>query len=347
MKKFSNLIGACLSAALFAACGGSGLSSLQFPSNPMLRAPKDLGARKCPPHCIYVAQPRLGRQSPDEILFFSRLADGNTPPVASIAGSKTAMGYVEGVAMDSRGDLYVTNGASNTITVYASGSQGNVAPIRTIGGPKTQLNLPQSLALDGSDDLYVANIGQLSCACPSVTVYPPRANGNVKPTRAITGAKTEMNEPYGVAPDASENIYVVNSSGLPSIRVYAADANGNVAPIRTIAGRKTQLSGPNAIALDSTGYIYVTNLNTYTIAVFRPGAKGDAAPVRLLDNGVVGPEGVALDENGKIYVTNVGFDSGSPSVTVYAAGANGHAAPLRTIVGRKTKVYFPIGILVR
>lgn len=150
VKKFSNLIGACLSAALFAACGGSGLSSLQFPSNPMLRAPKDLGARKCAPHCIYVAQPRLGRQSPDEILFFSRLADGNTPPVASIAGSKTAMGYVEGVAMDSRGDLYVTNGASNTITVYASGSQGNVAPIRTIGGPKTQLNLPQSLALDGA-----------------------------------------------------------------------------------------------------------------------------------------------------------------------------------------------------
>lgn len=347
MKHPSIVVAASVSVAFLAACGGSALSPLQLASNPTLRRPTESITLKCPPHCIYVGQPRLSRRSPDEVLLFSRLADGNTPPVASITGSKTAMNYVEGVAMDSRGDLYVTNLVSNTITVYASGSQGNVAPIRTIGGSETQLSVPWSLALDGSDSLYVTNLGPVSCGCPSVTVYLPRANGNVKPIRVITGTKTKLSEPNGVALDQSGRIYIANSCCPSSIRVYGADANGNVAPVRTIAGGNTQLNGPNAVVLDSTGYIYVTNLNSYTVAVFAPGANGDVAPARLLDNGVVGPFGIALDENEKIYVTNVGFDSGSPSVIVYAAAANGHVPPLRTIVGGKTKVHFPTGILVR
>jgi hypothetical protein len=49
-----------------------------------------------------------------------------------------------------------------------------------------------------------------------------------------------------------------------------------------------------------------------------------------------------LDENGNAYVANVNGNS----VTVYASGANGNAAPIRTIAGEKTKLDLPAAVVL-
>jgi sugar lactone lactonase YvrE len=141
-----------------------------------------------------------------------------------------------------------------------------------------------------------------------VTVYAARATGNVLPIQQISGSKTGLNIPTGIALDASRNIYVANFVYPGSVTIYAAGANGNVTPIRTIAGSNTGLNRPDGIALDANANIYVAN----------------------------NPYGIAL-----------GGDGFRSSLTVYAAGANGNVAPIRTIVGRTTRLHQPTGVAIR
>ncbi len=205
---------------------------------------------------IYVAKPLN-----NSIIIYgpSASASGKDAPLASIEGSNTGLNAPNGVALDTRGNIYVTNkgDSANTgndsVTVYASGSTGNVAPTQTIAGTRTGLDIPVALAVDSSQRIYVANITYPNSGNGSLTVYAAGANGNVAPTETIEGAKTKLNLPAGIAVDSSDNIYAANfdrtDSTAASITVYAAGTNGNVAPIRTISGAETDLDGPRGIVI--------------------------------------------------------------------------------------------------
>ncbi len=104
-----------------------------------------------------------------------------------------------------------------------------------------------------------------------------------------------------------------------------------------------------AIATVSSGkLLYVANEAGNNILVFEEGASGNATPTATIAGGNTGldfPYGVAHDGAGNIYATNSGSSGvGSSSITVYAAGANGDAAPIATIRGSNTGLNFPLGI---
>ena len=164
-------------------------------------------------------------------------------------GLKLSTGtIVDGLALDSSGNLYVVNdlsqfGGVDTVTVYAPGASGNAAPIRTITGSATGMDGAAFDAVDSSGTLYVTN-GYAN----SVTIYAPGANGNAAPLATIAGSNTNINRPQGIALDSGGNMYVANSGGT-SIVVFAAGSNGNVAPIRTIGGSNAGINAPVGIAL--------------------------------------------------------------------------------------------------
>ena len=56
--------------------------------------------------------------------------------------------------------------------------------------------------------------------------------------------------------------------------------------------------------------------------------------------GLSEPESVAVDENGNIYAAN----ACNGTVTIYAKGSNGNAAPIATIGGSNTGLELPWGI---
>ena len=186
----------------------------------------------------------------------------------------------------------------------------------------------------------------------SLTAYPLTANGNVAPTRTLSGAATGLGYPRRIVIDATGNLYVANAPGAAnphSITVYAATANGNTAPTRTISGALTGLTGVNGLALDNTGTnLYAVNCGLCFdssgvdgILVFPAAtASGNVAPSNSITGGntlLSTPTGITFDSTGDLLVAN----SANNTVTTYASGASGNVAPTSTLGGAATLMNSP------
>lgn len=175
------------------------------------------------------------------------------------------------MAQDSADNLYVgayqpANPFSLEILVYASGASGAATPTRTITGSATLLstqglnNLPQdqlygilALAVDSNGEIY-ASFG------PSILVFASGANGNVAPTRVLSGAATGITYATTLALDSANNLLTTNVDlGLTIGEVldFSASANGNVAPTRTYD--TVEMSFPWGLDLDSNNNVFVSD----------------------------------------------------------------------------------------
>ena len=152
-------------------------------------------------------------------------------------------------------------------------------------------------------------------------------------------------------------IYVADAGrlvrGARKVTEYDASADGNAAPIRTIEGPHTRLQAPAFVAVDGSGQLYVVNYNFFRshtfpdVAVFAPGANGDATPVRKIWLGPSSPSGplrpfIAADATGYLYVAN----ERKLSIDVYAPDAHGTPLPVRSIHGPHTHILNLFGVSV-
>ncbi len=284
----------------------------------------------------------------------------NEAPIATISGSNTGLEGPSGIALDSKGNIYVGDWTAASVFVYPplGKSTGllNESPTASISGGNTGLITPWGIALDSSRNIYVADNG-----AASVFVYPPLGSStgplNEAPTATISGADTGLESPYGIALDSRANIYVADS-GATSVFVYPP-VGSNTGPLdevpsATLSGSKTGLVYPQGIALNSSGNIYVGDSYAASVFVYPAGTNGNIVPSSAtisttMTTALGSPEGIALDSSGKIYAADCPAcygESGSPSVMVYPAGSNGNAAPSATIGGDSTGLATPYGITV-
>ncbi|HEY2515924.1 MAG TPA: hypothetical protein VGI39_33870 [Polyangiaceae bacterium] len=179
-------------------------------------------------------------------------------------------------------------------------------------------------------------------ALGGVTFYP---RGASQGTAAL--GHLEWNVPWYVpqylAFDAAGYLYVDSydasdtaaAGTLARIDVFAPGSTGNAVPVRTIVGPHTQLWSARAMAIDAAGDLLVTNADFSSgvhgsIAVFAPGANGDAAPIRnvILDD-IYAPCGLALDPNGSMFLA----DSEGGPVAEFSGDAQGETVPTRVFSG--------------
>jgi sugar lactone lactonase YvrE len=281
------------------------------------------------------------------VLTFPTAANGDVAPASSVSGDDTGLSQPKGVALDSSGNIYVTNIVNNSITVYPAGSTGNASPSATISGLSTGLVNPAGIVIDSTGRIYVTNSNN------SVTVYAAGSTGNVAPAATITGLSTGLVTPIGITLDSASNIYVA-SSGNNSIVVFAAGSTGNATPTAVISGLSTGLATPSGIALDGSGDIYVTNAvsaPSASVLEFAAGSTGNVAPTSSISGSNTGlsvPFGIALDAADNIYVANSGV-SGilGNSITVYAADSNGNVTPAAKIQGANTTLNAPLLIAIQ
>jgi hypothetical protein len=283
---------------------------------------------------------------------------GNIAPVININGDNPLLANPMGIAVDSKGNIYVANstgGASDngSVTVYAAEAKGDASPIATISGPDTGLYQPEGIAVDADGNIYVANFwsGPIGLGNGSITVYPMGSNGDISPSVTITNTAEAagMVNPIGIAVDqVSGNIFV--TSAFFNVVEYVADSSGDATPIAIIAGSHTGLGEDRGIALNPVnGDIYVVN-ELGSVMVYAAGSSGNVSPTAVIEGPVTRldlPSGIALDASGTIYVTNptpIGDKQGT--ITVYPAGSKGNHAPSARIEGAATELSLPYGIAV-
>jgi hypothetical protein len=257
-------------------------------------------------------------------------ADGNTitgtykNPI-TLANSDTTGAFslsATSVASSAQTVTLNYNGSAAVAKDVISGSAPGVAP-----GSITAA----TLIVGSADNIYAAELGN-----QAVTVTPATGNGNVAPLRAFATADTGQD--YGLTVDPTGNIYVSQLRG-GGVHVFANTATGAATvPLRTINGAATGLVAPLGLAIDKAGELIVGNFGANSITVYAPGANGNVAPIRTIAGNATGLSaiyGLTLDAAGKIYVVD-NNQGGFDAVTVYAANANGNAAPLQTIFGTNT-----------
>jgi hypothetical protein len=120
--------------------------------------------------------------TPGAILIFASNSAGAVPPTSTISGPETMLDGVEGVAVDSEGNIYVSN-VSGTgafgIFEFSAGSTGNVAPMRTISGSATTMSAVGNLTVDSAGNIYLLND-------LNILKFSPTTTGNVAPTATIS-----------------------------------------------------------------------------------------------------------------------------------------------------------------
>ncbi len=275
-------------------------------------------------------------------------ANGNISPDRSITGAATTITGPEGMWLDTGSDrLYIPNWNGNNILVFnnASTANGNIPPNRNIVGALTTFNEPTGIWLDAaSDTLYVANFG-----ANSILVFnnASTTNGNVAPSRTISGAATTLGLPHSLWLDTASNTLYVANFGGNSILVFnnASTATGNITPDRTIAGVSTTLASPAGLSLDTASdTLYVAD-RSGSILIFNNAStiNGDVAPSRTISGAtttLTGPYGIWLDmTSDRLYVADI--STGKILVFNNASTINGDVAPSRTISGAATGLSTP------
>ncbi len=281
------------------------------------------------------------------VLIFPPDANGDVAPATIINGRKDKnIAGPAGIALDLSGRIYVAV-PSDHVAVYPVDATGDAPPIATISSDNTGLDEPSALAVASNGNSYAANKGASGRAA-SVTVYRMGSVLDTPPIATVSGPRTKLNSPNGIAFDSRGRIYVANG-GSNSINVYPLGANGDIAPsavikssilyppgnhhppeeyvVKPIASPQFSLSH---IALDSGGRIYVTNPEQSMLTVYPPLGnrtgllEEDPAAVISGDHtGLNWPNAIALDSRENIYVSN------TDAITVYPA--LGHNAGLLDI----------------
>ncbi len=224
------------------------------------------------------------------------------------------------------------------MTEYKAGSTGDAKPIATIN---TGLGGSIGIAVDSNGIIYVLNNQS-----GTVAEYAAGSKGNAEPVATIAG----LPFPQAIALDPNGTIYVTEGSGVSE---YAAGSTGYAKPIATIVGPDTGIGNlAEGVTVDSNGTVYFASNGNGSVTEYAAGSNGDAKPIATItgsDTGLSGSSyGIAVDPNGTIYVTNGGFLSVMNTVTEYAAGSNGDAAPVATIGNPNVErgFSFPAGIAV-
>ncbi len=163
------------------------------------------------------------------------------------------------VAIDSQGDIYVTDDWLNRISVFNSDGEFKSA-WGTSGSGQGELDGPAGLAFGQNDNLYVVD-------SRNHRVQEFSKDGNYVSSfgSAGTGAG-EFNTPWGISTDGDGGVYMAD---WKNNRVQKFDADGNY-----VLSFEGDLNHPSDVTTDPDGDVYVCDWGNNRVRIYD--ANGDA-----------------------------------------------------------------------
>lgn len=245
----------------------------------------------------------------------------SAPPNFLIANQYTGggLGQPTGIAIDSSGDVWVTNFLNSISKFSPTGTPLSTASGFQGGG----LSGPTGIAIDNSGNVWTANynLGRSS----SLSEFNSAGSATSPATTGYAGGG--LAAPYYLAIDASGNVWAANKGGN-SISEFSSTGSAISPAITGFAGGG--LDGPVGIVLDASGDVWVTNNGDSSISEF-DSSNGSAisSASGYTGGGLDTPWGIALDGSGDIWTANEGnssiseFDSTNGSAITGASGYTG------------------------
>lgn len=233
------------------------------------------------------------------------------------------------------------------IRVFKATATGNVLPVRVITGSNTQLIYPAWLFTGKTGELWASNFANPG---GNIEAFSLTASGNASPVIDISGSNTNVSAASGLFRDSHGDVISGNDTNN-SVSFFGPGSNGNVAPVRIIAGSSTQINFLGGIWIDPISKnVFVVSFGNNSILAFNPTSNGNVAPLYEVagsNTTLCQPIGIVFDAKGLLYEANSDYNGGcTPSILVFAAGAKGNVAPIRTIIGPKTLLKTPYSIRV-
>ena len=215
-------------------------------------------------------------------------------PIGEITSGVSAP---NGLAVDRRGNLYVAN-SDNTNSAY---HPGNTTPFRTYS---SGISLPFGLVISASTGrLYVANLNSYD-----VTEYP---KGSTTPDVTISFQYLEGNDPFGVALDAQDDLFVT-ALGYPIAQAYEVPFGSSTPEDLGING----ITVMHGIAVDKKGNVIIVDQGGKTIDIFPPGSD---TPKKKITDGLIQPILIALNRRQRrLYVADAGSNGYDGGLWVYS-----------------------------
>ena len=235
-----------------------------------------------------------------------------------------------GIAVDSNDNVYVADNLNQTIRKITSagavttlaGSAG-FAGSADGTGTSARFKNPEGIAVDSNGSVYVADFGNATIRkiTSAGVVTTIAGTAGVKGSADGNGAAAKFQEPYGVAVDASGNVFVadasnrtirkISSAGVVTTFAGTAGSYGSVDG----TGASAKFGSPYGVAVDSSGDVYVADNSNSTIRKITSSGivttiAGTASSTGLTDGTGANarfkyPHGVAVDLSGNVYVADL------------------------------------------
>lgn len=253
--------------------------------------------------------------------------DGLSPLEASLSGS------INGLAVDSGGALYISDGGNHRIRKVAADlssiqtlAGGTTPGFQGDGGPasKALLNNPAGIALSSGNVLFLADTANSRVRAIDLNsgiITTPIGGGAAGDGGPATRA--QFNRPSRLAVDANGDLYL-NDCGSGRIRRLSVGSG----TISTIAGTGypgyggdygpaiyAQIQGCGGITFDNHGFLYLADTENYRVRRIDPstgtiqtyagiGPPGSSRTDVPANNALLRPDWLSADAQRNLYITD-------------------------------------------